>query len=35
MNYFEPIFDKRVGYQRFYLDLPGHGRSHRPRPGAI
>jgi pimeloyl-ACP methyl ester carboxylesterase len=30
MNYFEPIFEIRSGWQRIYLDLPGHGRT----PGA-
>jgi pimeloyl-ACP methyl ester carboxylesterase len=30
MNYLEPTFEKRSGWQRFYLDLPGHGQT----PGA-
>lgn len=30
MNYLEPIFETRSGWQRLYLDLPGHGQT----PGA-
>ena len=26
----EPLFEHRVRWQRFYLDLPGHGRSQAP-----
>jgi pimeloyl-ACP methyl ester carboxylesterase len=27
LNWMEPIFDKRPGWQRFYFDLPGTGRT--------
>ncbi|MCZ3388635.1 MAG: alpha/beta hydrolase [Actinomycetia bacterium] len=26
----EPVFDKRKGWQRIYLDLPGHGKTPAP-----
>ena len=26
----EPVFEHRSGFQRVYVDLPGHGRSHGP-----
>jgi len=27
---FEPLFDERVGWQRIYVDLPGHGQTEWP-----
>jgi pimeloyl-ACP methyl ester carboxylesterase len=27
MSDLEPIFQQRTGWQRIYLDLPGHGRT--------
>lgn len=26
----EPVFEQRAGWQRLYLDLPGHGKTHAP-----
>ena len=30
MPNYEPVFEKRSGYRRIYLDMPGHGRTPAP-----